>query len=103
MGIKLYNYPTNLNCTVLLQKNVVLLFPKKPHYFAVHTDPAFKEFLKFLKFSKNYLLQIGKFAHFHNIGILPEIVNEICSVCSVNNKVHSYVTRNSNAIYLFPA
>ena len=68
MGIKLYNYPTNLNCTVLLQKNVVrFISKKKNHYFAVHTDPAFKEFLKFLKFSKNYLFQIGKFAYFHKI------------------------------------
>lgn len=101
MGIKLYNYPTNLNCTVLLQKNVVrFISQKKPIILLCTLILHLKSFWSFLKL---ICFKLESLRYFHNISILPEIFNEMCSVCSVTNKVHSYDTRNSNTIYLFPA
>ena len=44
-----------------------------------------------------YSLQIGKFMHFYEIGLLFSVFKEMFLMA---NQVHSYITRNSNTLYI---
>ena len=90
-------YPTNFNRIVILQKKIVRIISKKP--FDAHTEPIFED-LQILKFSNIYLFQIGKFMYSFKEGLLPSVFRNMFSLTS---QVHSYITRNSNAFFLFPA
>ena len=44
-----------------------------------------------------YSFQIGKFTRFYEIGLLPNVFKEMFLMA---NQVHSYITRNSNTLYI---
>ena len=44
-----------------------------------------------------YSLQIGKFMHFYEIGLLSSVFKEMSLMA---NQVDSYITRNSNNLYI---
>ena len=53
--------------------------------------------LKFPDIYKMYSSQIGKFMHFYEIGLLSSVFKEMFLMA---NQVHSYITRNSNNLYI---
>ena len=90
-------YPTNLNRITILQKRLVRIIANKP--FDAHTKPLFKE-LQILQFTDIFLFQLGKFMYLFKKGLVPGIFNEMFLI---NNQIHSYNTRKSNAFHIFPS
>ena len=69
-------YQSNLNRIIVLQKRIIRIISKVS--FDAHTGVLFKE-QEILKFSDNYLHQIGKFMYLFKRSLLPNYFRDVYS------------------------